>query len=59
MEAATIAYQELLQVADAVAREKGIERETVVEAMEQAIQHAAKRKYGHEHDIRAAIDRAA
>ena len=57
MEAATIAYQELLQVADAVAREKGIERETVVEAMEQAIQHAAKRKYGHEHDIRAAIDR--
>ena len=57
MEAATIAYQELLQVADAVAREKGIERETVVEAMEQAIQHAAKRKYGHEHDIRAEIDR--
>jgi len=55
---ATIAYQELLQVADAVAREKGIERETVVEAMEQAIQHAAKRKYGHEHDIRAEIDRS-
>ena len=34
---ATVAYQELIQVADAVAREKGIERETVVEAMEQAI----------------------
>ena len=48
---------ELLQVADAVAREKGIERETVLEAMEQAIGHAGKRKYGQEHDIRAAIDR--
>ncbi len=48
---------ELLQVADAVAREKGIERDTVLEAMEQAIQHAGKRKYGQEHDIRAEIDR--
>ncbi len=48
---------EMLQVADAVAREKGIERETVLEAMEQAIQHAGKRKYGQEHDIRASIDR--
>ncbi len=54
---ATVAYQELIQVADAVAREKGIERETVVEAMEQAIQHAGKRKYGLELDIRAEIDR--
>ncbi len=49
--------EELLQVADAVAREKGIERDTVLDAMEQAIQHAGKRKYGQEHDIRAAIDR--
>ena len=48
---------ELLQVAESVAREKGIERETVLEAMEQAIQHAGKRKYGQEHDIRAEIDR--
>ncbi|MEE8532422.1 MAG: transcription termination factor NusA [Alphaproteobacteria bacterium] len=48
---------ELLQVADAVAREKGIERDTVLDAMEQAIQHAGKRKYGQEHDIRAEIDR--
>ncbi|MBT6402785.1 MAG: transcription termination factor NusA, partial [Rhodospirillaceae bacterium] len=53
----TVAYQELIQIADAVAREKGIERETVVEAMEQAIQHAGKRKYGNELDIRAEIDR--
>ena len=48
---------EMLQVADAVAAEKGIERETVLEAMEQAIQHAGKRKYGQDHDIRADIDR--
>ncbi len=49
---------EMLQVADAVAREKGIEREEVLEAMEQAIQKAGRAKYGHEHDIRAHIDRA-
>ena len=48
---------EMLQVADAVAAEKGIERETVLDAMEQAIQHAGKRKYGQDHDIRADIDR--
>ncbi|CCQ75717.1 transcription termination factor NusA [Magnetospira sp. QH-2] len=48
---------ELLQVADAVAREKGIERDEVLEAMEQAIQKAGRNKYGHEHDIRAHIDR--
>ena len=43
---------ELLQVADAVAREKGIERDEVLEAMEQAIQKAGRSKYGHEHGIR-------
>jgi transcription termination/antitermination protein NusA len=48
---------ELLQVADAVAREKSIERDEVLEAMEQAIQKAGRSKYGHEHDIRAKIDR--
>jgi len=48
---------ELLQVADAVAREKGIDREEVLEAMEQAIQKAGRSKYGHELDIRAEIDR--
>ena len=48
---------ELLQVADAVAREKSIEREEVIEAMEQAIQKAARSKYGQEHDVRAVIDR--
>ena len=53
----TIARPELLQVADAVAREKMIERDEVLEAMEQAIQKAGRAKYGHEKDIRAFIDR--
>src|SRR6202012_3209789 len=48
---------ELLQVAEAVSREKGIDRDEVLEAMEQAIQKAGRAKYGHEHDIRAEIDR--
>ena len=47
---------ELLQVADAVAREKGIERDMVIAAMEEAIQKAARSKYGMEHEIRAEID---
>jgi len=49
--------QELLQVADAVAREKNIDREIVVVAMEEAIQKAGRSKYGYDHDIRAQIDR--
>ena len=58
LDTVTIPRVELLQVADAVAREKGIEREQVLEAMELAIQKAGRSKYGHEHDIRAAIDRS-
>ena len=49
--------QEMLQVADAVAREKNIEKETVIAAMEEAIQKAGRSKYGYDHDIRAQIDR--
>ena len=49
--------QELLQVADAVAREKNIDREIVISAMEEAIQKAGCSKYGYDHDIRAQIDR--
>jgi N utilization substance protein A len=49
---------ELLQVADAVAREKGISRDEVLEAMEQAIQKAGRSKYGPLLDIRAKINRA-
>src|SRR5215468_6096281 len=56
-QAIAIPRMELLQVADAVAREKSIERDEVLDAMEQAIQKAGRAKYGHEHDIRAAIDR--
>ncbi|MAF98776.1 MAG: transcription termination/antitermination protein NusA [Micavibrio sp.] len=48
---------ELLQVADNVAREKNIDRDIVLEAMEEAIQKAGRSKYGHDHDIRAKIDR--
>jgi transcription termination/antitermination protein NusA len=52
-----VARPELLLVADAVAREKNIDRDEVIEAMEQAIQKAGRAKYGHEKDIRATIDR--
>ncbi|MBT3333651.1 MAG: transcription termination/antitermination protein NusA, partial [Rhodospirillaceae bacterium] len=48
---------ELLQIADAVAREKSIDAEIVIEAMEEAIQKAARSKYGMENEIRAEIDR--
>ncbi len=52
-----IARPELLLVAEAVAREKSIDREEILEAMEQAIQKAGRAKYGSEKDIRATIDR--
>jgi len=52
-----IARPELLLVADAVAREKSIDREEVLEVIERAIQKAGRAKYGHEKDIRATIDR--
>ncbi len=51
------ARPELLQVAETVARDKNIDREEVLEAMEQAIQKAGRSKYGHEYDIRVHIDR--
>lgn len=51
------ARPELLQVAETVARDKGIEQDVVLEAMELAIQKAGRSKYGLEHDIRASIDR--
>ena len=52
-----VSRPELLLVADAVAREKSIDRDEVLEAMEQAIQKAGRAKYGHEKDIRATIDK--
>ena len=47
---------ELLQIADAVAREKAIDRMIVVAAMEDAIQKAARQRYGSETDVRAEIN---
>jgi N utilization substance protein A len=47
---------ELLQIAEAVAREKSIDRKIVMQAMEDAIQKAAKQRYGQENDIRCIID---
>jgi len=47
---------EILQIAEAVAREKGIEKSLVIEAMSHALQKAARSRYGAEHDIRAEID---
>ena len=47
---------ELLTIADAVAREKSIDREIVIEAIEEAIQKGARARYGAEHDIRVNID---
>ena len=47
---------ELLQIADAVAREKSIEKEVVIDAIEEAITKGARARYGAEHDIRAHIN---
>ena len=48
---------ELLQIADLVAREKSIDKDIVLEAMEEAIQKAARSRYGAENEIRAQIDK--
>lgn len=47
---------ELLQIADAVAREKSIDRQIVLAAMEDAIQKAARFRYGQETEVRAEIN---
>nr|WP_315379563.1 transcription termination factor NusA [uncultured Sphingomonas sp.] len=47
---------ELLAIADSVAKEKLIDKAIVIEAMEDAIQRAAKNRYGVENDIRAKLD---
>jgi N utilization substance protein A len=48
---------ELLQIADAVAREKLIDRDLVIDAMEESLGKAARSRYGAEYDIRCIIDR--
>ncbi|GAB4529225.1 MAG: transcription termination factor NusA [Amphiplicatus sp.] len=47
---------ELIQIADAVAREKTIDKSLVIAAMEDALARAARSRYGHETDIRAEIN---
>ena len=57
MEETAIPRNEIIQVADIVAREKSIDREIVFMAMEEAIQKAGRSRYGNDRDIRASIDR--
>jgi transcription termination/antitermination protein NusA len=47
---------ELLQIADAVAREKSIDRQIVLASMEDAMQKAARSRYGQETEVRAEIN---
>lgn len=56
MQVSTLPRPELIQMADILAREKGIEKQAVLEAMEQGISKAGRSKYGPEYDIRTKID---
>lgn len=47
---------EIIQIVDAVARERGIPKADLINAMEQAYQIAGRKKYGAEHNIKAEID---
>ena len=49
--------EEMLKVADNVAQEKSIDKDSVFEAMELALEKAARVKYGFERDIRVSINR--
>ena len=53
----TIVREEMLQVAETLAKEKNIEKSVVFEAMEEALQKVAKSKYGQARDIRVSIDK--
>ena len=57
-ESLSVVRPELLQIAEAVARDKSIEQNLVIEAMEQAIESAAKKKYGQELEVKAVIDKS-
>jgi N utilization substance protein A len=56
MQVSTLPRPELIQMADILAREKGIDKAAVLEAMEQGISKAGRSKYGPEYDIRTKID---
>ena len=49
--------EEMLEVATNVAQEKNIDQDSVFSAMEQALEKAARVKYGHDIDIRVSVDR--
>ena len=49
--------EEMLQVANNVAQEKSIDKDSVFEAMEMALEKAARVKYGFERDIRVTVNR--
>jgi N utilization substance protein A len=53
----SIGNAEILQIVEAVSREKSIGRDTIITAMEQAIQTAGRKKYGIDHNIKAEISR--
>ena len=53
----TFGNTEIIQIADAVSREKGINRDVVLEAMESSIAIAARKKYGQDRNIKSEIDR--
>ena len=50
--------REILLVVDAVSNEKGVDRETIFQAMEAALASATRKKHGGEIDVRVEIDRA-
>lgn len=52
-----IGSMEILQIVESVAKDKGISRDHLISAMEQAIQIAGRKKYGYEHNIKAEISR--
>lgn len=52
-----VAKSEILQVADMVAKEKGIDRDDILDAMEQAVLKTAQMKYGDSTRLEARIDR--
>ncbi len=51
-----IGKAEILQIVDAVSRERGVSKAKLIEAMEQAVQIAGRKKYGLEQNISAQID---
>lgn len=57
MNQSSMVRPDLLQTAEVVAREKGVDKEDILGAMEQAIQKAGRAKYGTEKDLRVTIDR--